>query len=156
MPKFIKYSDKYREQVEYKIFCKKLFLEYTSRSLKMKLFSFLGIYKNYLYLLVDENNDKVIGSVLVIYRLNRKSLGKNWWLYGLHINKEYRRSGYGVELTEKVCNLIKDLGAKSVLVYVYKDNFKSLELCKKRGFEIIEKSKEHTIYEQKHLLELQF
>lgn len=153
MSKFIEYSDKYRTQVENKIFNQELFAEYTEKSLKAKVLSMFNLYKNYLYLLVDESNDKVIGVILAIHRISKKSFSKHWWLYGLHVHEEYRRNGFGTILIEKGWDLIKSKGVKNVFVYVYKDNFKSLNLCKGLGYKIVANSSIHKIYEDKYLLE---
>ena len=77
-------------------------------------------------------NDAVIGSLHCV----QNESDQNLWYYGdLFVIPEYRRMGIAARMIKAAIDHLKDLGAKTLRVYVEPDNLPSIALHKSIGFE---------------------
>lgn len=77
-------------------------------------------------------SDTVIGRLHCIQNENNRNL----WYYGdLFVIPEYRRMGIAAQMIHAAINHLRDLGAKTLRVYVEPDNLPSIALQKSIGFE---------------------
>lgn len=73
-------------------------------------------------------NNKIIGYSLL------RLFGYEIPSFGCCIRRGYENIGYGEKLTKWTLNKAKELGYKKVILKVYKNNERALELYKKVGF----------------------
>jgi ribosomal protein S18 acetylase RimI-like enzyme len=74
------------------------------------------------------------GEVAGIAEYIRDFGGKEVFLYGFSIKKEYRKHGYGKKLLEDSINYFKQYGIKKMSLTVGLENKVAIELYKKIGF----------------------
>ena len=91
-----------------------------------------NIYKTNGEIIVDNSNNKYIGSVLV------KEYSDGKWIGSLNVSPKYRQKGFGTLLLK---DAVKKYGG--VFLGVRKKNTVALEMYKKNGFEITSEFKEH-------------
>lgn len=93
------------------------------------------IYPNYTisecdYSFIVRDGSKPIGSGgLKMYKD-----GLQCEIVGLHIDKEYRNRGLGIELFKTLIEKAKDLGVKEIDATTTEDNKRIIEFCERCGF----------------------
>jgi len=83
------------------------------------------------YLVAEENNE-IIGQVMVTYEWSDWRGMDIWWLQSIYVNKEWRRKGIMKMLMEK----IKKMAGNNVFalrLYVHESNENAIEAYKKVG-----------------------
>ena len=83
------------------------------------------------YLVAEENNE-IIGQVMVTYEWSDWRGMDIWWLQSIYVNKEWRREGIMKMLMEK----IKKMAGNNVFalrLYVHESNENAIEAYKKVG-----------------------
>ena len=116
-------------------------------------------FRDFVEFLTDRlNNSQEYYKVVIVFVIQLKSTGKiigvrnfildyrivndvkiepnenNGLISEVIINKNYWKKGYAFEASTAIFNLMKKNSAKSILVFVNKNNIASKNLCKKLGF----------------------
>ena len=132
--KLISYSKKYKHEVFPNLVPNKLYHRYTGTSLFYWFLSFLNLYRTSLYLLNNESNNRIIGSIAFRKKLNLRKLKIRWHIYGVAISKEMRGKGYGKVLMNYALAWCEKNKVKRVYLKVANNNIPAIELYKKMGF----------------------
>lgn len=153
MYRVIKYDGRYENDLKTGIFFPiKYFNQFTNRHFVIRILSLFKLYRNYLYLLIAPDGIEVLGCLVVRYRINRKSIKRNWWIYGVFIKENQRGKGLGKLLMDKAIEFMISNNANSIFLYVEKENKPAINLYNKYGFKIIEKSLDHKIKKYYYLM----
>ena len=132
--KLIPYSKKYKNEVFPTLVPDSLYHRYTSTSFIYLFLSFLNLYKTSLYVLIDENNNRIIGSIAFRKKINIKKLKFSWYIYGVAISEEERGKGYGRILMNNALAWCAMKKIKRVYLKVAGNNIPAIELYNKMGF----------------------
>lgn len=129
----ISYKSDFKDQVFPSLAPWKYFNRYTNSSFIYKTLYFLGIYRNYLYILVKGKN-QVLGSIVFRRKISLKDFLFKWFIYGVAIKEEQRGKGYGNILLEKSIEYLKLREISNVYLKVDSENLSAINLYKKFGF----------------------
>ena len=99
------------------------------------------IKQNQLISAILEN--KIIG--FIGWSKNYNNNNQDWFIEQITIHKDYRRQGVGLNLLNYFLNVCKLEGINVVYATVQKHNEKSLNMFKKAGGDIIEKSEKENL-----------
>jgi len=119
-------------------FSKKEIGKYTNRG-GYKILSTFAMYKSNFYLLWED--DKVIGCGVIRWKYSREFKQFGWWLYAIWIHPQFRGTGKGLILMNKLIEELKRKRIKKVRLNVDADNFVAQGLYKKIGFNVLHQSK---------------
>lgn len=86
---------------------------------------------------VAKRNGKIIAFVQNVYHPEANQPWVGHWLFSLYVRVRYRGAGIGEMLTEKVLATAKEQKAEEILLAVYEENKKAINLYLKMGFEHI-------------------
>ena len=140
---FIPFDKKFIYDIQDILISKYQLKKYLNKVFPYNVLYYLGLYNNNLFLLF--NNNEIVGSILLRKRISHKSFKKFWWIYGVYIDKKYRKKGYGKIIMNEAVNWLHRKSVNKVYLYVDSNNIKAISLYKKIEFKIIEKSKFHKI-----------
>ncbi len=86
---------------------------------------------------VAKRNGKIVAFVQNVYHPEANQPWAGHWLFSLYVRVRYRGAGIGKMLTEKVLVTARNQKAEDILLAVYEDNKKAVNLYRKTGFEHI-------------------
>lgn len=86
---------------------------------------------------VAKRNGKIAGFVQNVFHPKANHPWAGHWLFSLYIRVRYRGMGIGKMLTEKVIDKAKEQNATELLLAVFEDNKKAINLYQQFGFEHI-------------------
>jgi len=135
---FRKYKSKDKRSVRNVLMSSIYFRKYTSKSLIYLIAYVAGVYRNYLYVLEEINNNEIVGAILLRNRIDEYFLSKDWWIYGVFIRKDRRGKGLGKILIQRSINELKRKNVSKVFLYVETENVRALGLYGKFGFRELE------------------
>lgn len=132
--RLISYQHKFISDVFPELVPWKYYSRYLNKTILYSLLSFIKIYKNFLFILIDVQKDLVLGCVIIRYKINIYNLHRDWYIYGVAIKKEYRNRGYGQTLMQQAVKWSKSNSIKEIKLLVELDNIAAINLYKKVGF----------------------
>jgi len=130
---FREYRQEDREKIQNILIDKKRFDKYTLKTLKYRITSFLGLYRPYIYLLEDENNNAIIAMGVLIKKVDYSFRRMEWWIEAVNVAAEQRKLGCGTMLMNHVCAVLRKIGAKQVYLNFESDNVIAKAFYKKLG-----------------------
>lgn len=80
------------------------------------------------FYLVAENDDEILGEVLVTYEWSDWQNKNMWWVQSAYVEKKYRRKSIFSKLLEEVKKLGKKEGVDIIRLYVYRKNFNAINV----------------------------
>lgn len=131
---FREYRTEDKGKIQLSLIDKKRLDKYTLKTLKHKLVSFLGLYRPYIYLLEDAENNEIIGMAVLINKIDYSFRRMEWWIEALNVAAEQRRSGFGAMLMHHVCDELRRRGAKKIYFNLESDNVIAKSFHMKLGF----------------------
>lgn len=131
---FREYRKEDREKIENNLIEQKRLDKYTLKTLKYKVASFLGLYRPYIYLLEDAENNKIIGMAVLINKIDYSFRRMEWWIEAVNLAAEQRRLGFGTMLINHVCAVLRMRGAKKAYLNFESDNVIAKAFYKKLCF----------------------
>jgi len=133
---FIPYRKKFRDQVFPVLIPNKYYKKYTNGSFIYRFLSFVGIFRNYLNILISKDED-VIGSLAFRFRYDLSSFSFRWFIYGVAVKEQFRGRGYGNNLMSESMRWCKERKINRIFLKVEPNNHSAINLYKKFGFRII-------------------
>jgi len=97
------------------------------------------------FYLVAEENEEIIGQLMVTYEWSDWRAKQIWWLQSIYVRKEWRRKGVMKALIEKVKNMAMKEGVAALRLYVHKENRNAIKAYEKVGM----RKASYLIYETK-------
>jgi len=83
---------------------------------------------------VAKRKNKIIGFVQLVRYPENTSFYEGYWLFCLMVRTLYRGMGIGKSLSQLVIERARAEGAKEILLFVYEDNHRAINLYRKLGF----------------------
>jgi ribosomal protein S18 acetylase RimI-like enzyme len=128
---FREYRKEDREKIQNILIDKKRLDKYTLKTLKFKIASFLGLYRPYIYLLEDEDNNAIIAMGVLINKVDYSFRRKEWWIEGINVAAGQRRLGFGTMLMKHLLAEHRRRGAKRILFNFEADNLVAYSFYRK-------------------------
>jgi|LQYC01.1.fsa_nt_gi Acetyltransferases len=128
---FREYRKEDREKIQNILIDKKRLDKYTLKTLKFRIASFLGLYRPYMYLLEDEDNNAIIAMGVLINKVDYSFRRKEWWIEGINVGAGQRRLGFGTMLMKHLLGEHRRRGAKTIFFKFEADNVVAFSFYRK-------------------------
>jgi len=95
------------------------------------------------FLIVSEENNKVVGHLMITFEWSDWSNKNMWWIQSVYVDRDHRKQGVFTKMVEHIKNMASENNVDIIRLYAHEDNKNAIEAYEKTNMT----KKPYVIYE---------